>query len=305
MERRARAVLQEQGGVVGRFQLIELGAEKHDLERWLRRRNLVRIHPGVYANHTGQLSQQQLEAAAVLRYWPAALAAFSAVRLEAWRRQPHIIVDSRRTVVGTRGIFVARCSRFAEVVRDHPFPPRQRIEEAALDAAASLARPDAVYKFLADVVQSRRTTPRRLLETLQRRGRIGQRAVIEDALADIEAGAGSVLERQWGGIQRRHGLPAGRRQARFAVEGLTGMRDLVYDELGVVVELDGRAFHDTAVARDADARRDLLAAAAGDLVTVRLTYGQVFGEPCVTAARIGQLLRRRGWPGPFRRCPDC
>ena len=305
MEQRVLAVLRAQDGVIGRFQLIEMGAQRHDLERLLRRRDLVRVHPGVYVNHTGRPSPRQVEAAAVLRYWPAALASFSAVGLESWRRPPHVIVDFRRTVVGTSGIVVSRCHRFAEVVRTRPFPPRQRIEEAALDAAAGLANTAEVFTFLADVVQTRRTTARRLRETLDGRRRIGNRAVMQGVLADLDAGVGSVLEREWAAVERRHGLPTARRQERFRIDARNGMRDVVYQGFGVVVELDGRGFHDTAAARDADAARDLRAAAAQDLLTVRLTYGQVFREPCVTAARVAQLLQRRGWTGNCGRCCRC
>lgn len=52
---------------------------------------------------------------------------------------------------------------------------------------------------------------------------------------------------------------------------------------GVVVELDGRLFHDTTEQRDRDFDRDLVAAVHGK-DSVRLTYGQVFQRPCWTPA---------------------
>jgi hypothetical protein len=66
-----------------------------------------------------------------------------------------------------------------------------------------------------------------------------------------------------------------------------------------------RAFHDNARARDRDAGRDLDTLVADDSVTVRLTYGQVFDHGCETIAKIAALLQRRGWAGPFVRCPHC
>jgi hypothetical protein len=73
---------------------------------------------------------------------------------------------------------------------------------------------------------------------------------------------------------------------------------------GLLVELDGRLFHDTAAARDSDLDRTLDAAVAGRL-TVRLGWGQVSDRGCLTASRIGALLRRRGWSGEPTRCPTC
>ncbi|MDO9458391.1 hypothetical protein [Nocardioides sp.] len=82
-------------------------------------------------------------------------------------------------------------------------------------------------------------------------------------------------------------------------------RDVHYVEQGLLVELDGRAFHDNARARDKDARRDLDTRVIDDALTVRITYGLVFGTPCWTAARIHRLLQRGGWTGAFVRCPAC
>lgn len=299
------ALLRDQDGVIGRFQLIAAGARKHDLERLLRRRDLVRFHDGVYLDHTGRPSHRQLEVAAVLRYWPAALASFSALDLDAWQRPPHVIIDMRRNVGSINGIAVSRSSRFAEAVAGGSFPPRQRIEDAALMAASSLERADQVFTFLSDVVQSRKTTAGRLISALEQRPRVARRALLDGVLADLGSGNGSILEREWMRLERLHGLPHGVRQDLFRIEGVSGARDVHYRPFGVVVELDGRAFHGTAAARDADSRRDLLAAAEGGALTLRLTYGQVFRDPCRTIDRVARVLKRRGWTSSLRRCRHC
>ena len=82
-------------------------------------------------------------------------------------------------------------------------------------------------------------------------------------------------------------------------------RDVSYPAYDQVVELDGRLFHDSALDRDADLDRDL-DAAVDRLGTVRLGWGQVFGRPCRTAARVALLLQYRGWPGSPTPCgPEC
>ncbi len=65
------------------------------------------------------------------------------------------------------------------------------------------------------------------------------------------------------------------------------------------------AFHDNAMSRERDAERDLDTLVVDESLTVRLTYGQVFDRGCETIAKVAALLRRRGWPGTFVRCPDC
>lgn len=103
-------------------------------------------------------------------------------------------------------------------------------------------------------------------------------------------------------VLRPHGLPEGLRQVRHSHAGRTTYADV--DHGGLVVELDGRLFHDSAVARDLDLGRDLSAAVDG-LETLRLGYGQVFRDGCATAAALGSVLQRRGWEGQPTRCADC
>lgn len=68
-----RALLRQQGGSVARSQLTGADAQPHDIERMLRRRELVRVLPGVFVDHTGPLTWTQRTWAGVLHAWPAAL----------------------------------------------------------------------------------------------------------------------------------------------------------------------------------------------------------------------------------------
>jgi len=81
-------------------------------------------------------------------------------------------------------------------------------------------------------------------------------------------------------------------------------RDVEYGER-LVVELDGRLFHDSASARAKDLERDLDAAVDGRS-TIRLTYRQVFDRPCQTAAKIAHVMRQHGMTVKGRACgPGC
>ncbi len=80
MEPESVAVLLDlQCGVISRCQVLEAGGADKDVARCLRRRLWARVHDGVYVNHTGQLTDEQRAWAAVLFYWPAALAGDSAL----------------------------------------------------------------------------------------------------------------------------------------------------------------------------------------------------------------------------------
>ncbi len=105
-------------------------------------------------------------------------------------------------------------------------------------------------------------------------------------------------------VERPHGLPRAVRQKRAASSVGVCYRDTEYSER-LVVELDGRVYHDSASRRDADFERDLDAAVDGR-ATVRLSYGQVFDRPCQTAGKIAQLLQRHGIAVRGRPCgPEC
>jgi len=295
-----------QGGVVARWQLRELHAQDHDIRRLVRKRELTTIYPGVYVNHTGNPTWGQRAWAAVLVCWPAALAGRSALPKPPERAPIEVMVPLDRTVRAPRGVIVRRRARFDGYVDWAAYPPRQLIAEAAIDTAADAADINKAFSMLADLVQSKALRAAALVEALGHRRRLRDRRLLGELLEDLKAGACSVLEREYlRRVERAHGLPAGERQVADSIAGVSVERDVTYAAYGLVVELDGRAFHGSASARDADHARDLDAAAARGLRTVRLSHGQVLGDPCRTATGIGELLRLGGWEGQVRSCSVC
>ena len=92
----------------------------------LRRHELTDVHRGVYVSHSGQLTLRQQHWAAVLAYWPAALAHVSAL----------------------------------------PDPPTSRLEHALIDVVSGELRDKDVaaeFAVLARVCATRRTTPQRMV----------------------------------------------------------------------------------------------------------------------------------------------
>lgn len=298
----------QQDGVVAREQLLALGATDHDIARMLRRRELFTAHPGVYVTHNGRLTRPQRDWVALFACAPAALSHESAMP-GADPPVVHVVVAADRTLKPIVGVEVHRTRHLATRVDWNRRPPRVRPEHATLDVMeARIRRGDVAgaYAALTRACFTREVTPHQLRSTLSERARVVRRDLVAGMVDDVEAGASSVLER--GCLQlveRAHRLPRGRRQVSSQATGARTYVDVRYEEYGVIVELDGRAFHDSPEARDVDARRDLAERAASDAVTVRVTYGLVFNESCPTAARMGAILQRRGWDGEPQRCPRC
>jgi hypothetical protein len=305
-------VLSHQCGVIARFQALECGLTDADIRRLLRRREWARVHPGVYVDHTGPLTWLQRAWAGVLVAWPAALCHASAVRAVRDARSPdpdptvpiHVAIDRQRGLRAPAGVVAHRLADFDVKVLAHTHPPRVRLEQAALDVAAEAPDDRVAVAGLADLVQARHTTADRLLAALTTRSRIARRPLLTAVLGDVADGTGSLLERDFLVlVERAHGLPRAQRQVRASSRGPV-FRDVDYEDFGLVVELDGRLFHDNARVRDLDLDRDLDAALEG-LLTVRLGWGQAHLRPCATAARLGRLLQQRGWDGAIRPCASC
>ena len=299
---RIRATLDSQAGVVSRAQLRALEIPPHDIRRLIRRRELSVVHPGVYLDHTGDPTWLQRSWAAVLFCWPAALAAESAMRAADGPGRRHgedgpirVAISRDRRVVAPAGISVVRTFGLGERVLWNLGPPRMRYDEAALDVALAAQGEFGAIGAVARAVQTQHTTAARMRVALDARSRAPRRDFIAAVLDDVAAGACSVLEHGYlTRVEVPHGLPTAHRQQRGSTSAGVVYRDATYGVLDL--ELDGRLFHDTAEARDADFERDLDGAVDGR-TAVRLSWGQVFERSCSTAAKVSRLLVARGWPG--------
>jgi very-short-patch-repair endonuclease len=297
-------VLREQNGVISRRQALDAGLLEHEIRRLLRRNEWARVHAGVYVDHTGPLTWAQRAWAAVLYASPAALCFESAMGADAL--PIHVAVAQYRAILAEpTGVRIHHLVNLDERVLWNVGPPRMRYDEAALDVACRAASELDAIAVLANACQSRRTTAHRLLQVLDSRARVRRRRWLRSVLVDIAEGTCSVLEHGYlVRVERPHGLPRAERQKRATSSVGVCYRDTEYGEQ-LIVELDGRVYHDSATRRDADFERDLDAAVDGRS-TVRLSYGQVFDRPCQTAGKIAQVLERHGIAVAGHPCgPEC
>ncbi len=307
----ARALLRRQAGVASRQQLRDLGVTRHDLERLLRRRAVRRLSSGIVTEQLGALSPLQVAWWACLRYADSAVADLSALQLARDGSGGRLTLPVHVAVPAGRGspplpqVVLHRVSRIESLVVRAGLP-RMRAEHAALRAAAAQSSINAVVSTLADAVNWRATKSKQLQAALLDLPRLPRRQLIHEVVADLIAGACSVLERGYLlDVEQAHGLPAGERQEPRKSAAGWEFRDVVYPGCGLVVELDGRAFHAGKAAREKDMERDLDDLVAGR-DSARLGYAQIFDTPCRTAAKVALLLQQRGWQGQPVPCgPGC
>ena len=304
-------VMSRQKGVVSRQQVIAHHGRHADIRRRLRRREWAVVHPGVYVDHTGPLTQEQREWAAVLFYWPSAAHRDSALRLYGVRRDRskasstvHVVIDASRTITRLPGVEVERVRNVRSWLDGYRYPPRVTVEFALLKVASDRDLDEAIA-VLADACAQEKTDPDHLVEALKKLTRLPQRGALLEVLADVASGAHSVLERRYlRDVELAHRLPTGERQVREMSGDRRVRRDVKYAAQRTLVELDGQFGHRDSADRWADLDRDLAAAVAAS-ITVRLGWAQVL-LPCHVAAALATILRARGWSGrPVPCAPNC
>jgi hypothetical protein len=307
-----RETLLAQDGVISRQQVLDAGERPRDIQRRVKRREWARIHPGVYVNHTGPPTWNQLAWAAVLFYWPAALEGASS--LHAFKVRGHeprdgapisVCVDRTRTIRRRVGITVYQVARADSQCNMGLSPPRQSLEHALLSVASRKKRLDACIATVADAVQDGRTKVDRLRSALVERPKLRHRALLREVFNDVDDGVRSVLEyRYLKYVERAHGLPKGERQQPWVLGGRRKYPDVEYEDQNVLVHLDGKVGHSDSLDKWADLDADL-SGLVGRVVSVRLGWGQVL-DPCRLAASIASLLQQRGWVGRLQPCsPIC
>jgi hypothetical protein len=294
-----------QAQVVTREQALGLGLSRHTLARLVDQGRWQRLAPAAFVVHSGTVEWESLAWAGVLLGGPGArLGGTAAGHANRLLEDPPLPVD----VLVPHGS-TARTRAWWRFVHERPgardprctgSPPRLLVPDTVLDLCEG-GTPRVLEDLLTRAMQKHLTTPVHLQRALDRRHRHSRRALLTELLLEVAEGAESPLElRYLRDVERRHGLPDGKRQRRTSSPG---RRDVLYREYGLIVELDGRLGH-VGEGRFRDMARDN-AALLEQLTTMRFGFGDVAGSPCLVAAQVAHVLGQRDWAGPFRRCSAC
>jgi very-short-patch-repair endonuclease len=202
---------------------------------------------GVVVMHNGPLSPQQQLWVAVLAAGEGAVLAATSALLAAGVKvaappQPFVLSPFARHAP-TISDAVLRRTRILTPADVEPLaqPPRLRIPRAAVDAASLCRAPDDVRAVLSAPVQQRRCGVEQLRQVTLRIGPVTGRGLILRTCDELERGATGLHEQRFSRIVRRHGLPEPTRQVMRKRGDGRAFLDVVWQEYGVHVEIDGLA----------------------------------------------------------------
>jgi hypothetical protein len=300
-----------QAGVVSRRQAIGVGMTTSAVTSKVAHGRWRNMHPGVYAIFTRPASRNA-------RLWAAVLHAGTGAQLshetaaELLRltdeRCPliHLMIPAERRISPREGLVVHRSSHLAQGWRfARGVPPHTLVEETILDLLDGAAHFDDAVGWITRAFQRNLTNEGNLRRAMEARKRLRWRARLDEVISMAAGGTDSTLEYRYDtDVERAHALPPARKQVAFTkLDGTRGYRDRYYDRYGLVVELDGRRYHDDR--REHDRRRDNAAAATAG-ATLRYGWDDVTRTPCETAAQVYVALRKRGYAGTLKPCaPAC
>ena len=301
-----RALAELQAGVVSREQALGVGFPRSGLGRLVDDGTWQRTAVGIYLTRPGPPGwAAQLWTGSLIGGDDARIGGLAAAHLHGLVPTEPVPIEiwvpegSRPRVTGPWTFRRERPG--TRRYRPVGLPLRLSVEDTLLDLVNDPDCDDrSTINWITTAVSGRLTTPERLLRAVDHRRSVRSRALLHRILDDVRAGVRSPLEHDYLHlVERAHDLPEGRRQ-----RGRRGTEvDVLYEDYGVIVELDGRLGH-TGMGRFRDMRRDNASTTDG-LATLRYGKADVFGMPCDVAEEVGTNLLLRGWAGPRTRCRNC
>lgn len=290
------ALAAQQHGVVTRAQLTDLGLSDRAIDHRLDSGRVYRVHRGVYAVGHPRLTREGRWLAAVLALGDGAVLSHrSAAALwrigTAERRPAPLEVTAPRDAAPRPGIRAHRSELDDAERTTRGGIPVTTPARTILDLAAVVG-PRPLTRALEEAEALRLTRAAAVATLLARhpgrRGAANLRIVL--ARHDPAAGeARSELERRFLRLVRAAGLPPPSVNALVRIGGRTIEADLAWPEQRVIVELDGRAWHDTRAAFERDRARDRMLQAAGWRV-IRVTWAQLKSDAGAVIADLATVL---------------
>lgn len=283
-----------QYGVVGRRQLEGGGIRSGQIELRLRRGRMQAIHRGVYTVGHPVVPARGRWMAAVLASGPGAVLSHrSAGRLWQvldWGHHPQEVIRRRGWRAGD-GILVHRCALRDDETTEVDGIPVTTVPRTLFDLASVLDRPR--LEGAMNEVEVRRLTDRlSIADLLARHPRHRGNQLLRSLVAGDAATRGVTkreLEVRFRSFVDAAALPRPRFNADLAVGGRFFEVDCLWPQERLIVELDGRASHDTRRAFESDRERDRALMLEGWRVT-RVTWRALHQGPTALAAELRALL---------------
>lgn len=288
-----------QHGVVSRRQLLESGVGREAIQHRLEMGRLHRVHRGVYAVGHSILTQDGTRMAAVLASGPGAVLSHRAAMAH-WGLRAS----------GWLEVTVARSHRQLPGIRIHLLPlpedevttergvPVTTVPRTLFDLATVLPRYQ-LERVMHEAEVQRLNHTLSVPDLVRRHPRRKGAATIRAILAKGIRVTRSELESQFLAFVNKVRLPAPEVNVALFVAGRWLECDCLWRSARVIVELDGRATHDTPRAFESDRVRDRILMARGWRV-VRVTWRQLHHEPEALAYDLRTLLTSDSGTAPSR-----
>jgi very-short-patch-repair endonuclease len=295
VDRLIAALAERQHGVVSRKDLLETGVSRHAIAHRLREGRLHRLHRSVYAVGHRVLTADGRRIAARLAAGPGAVLSHrSAAAHWELRSSPALEVT-----VGTGG----RRSLPGVTVHYLPLESDEVTTERAIrvttvprtlfDLAAVLPK-HQVERAINEAEVRGMTDLLSLGDLVERYPHRWGVAGVREILARLRFGlniARSELESRFLALLDEAGLPRPEMNAQVPLADRWIECDCLWRGRRVVVELDGRATHDTSAAFERDRARDRMLSARGWRV-VRITWRQLKADPEAVLVDLTNMLER-------------
>lgn len=293
-------LLERQDRLILRAQAVAAGFTRAAIDGHLRRERWRRVLPNVYLTEsisTAQLPdlppRQRIRA---VWMWAGEDAVVSGDAAAHWvgslerASQVSVIVPPTRRLSAQRGVRVIRAyvDRRDVTVRDGILLTDEC--RTALDLAA-LGRNDVLHRM----AQRNRLSPRALQAALDRgthrKGWSAARAAVRASLTNPHSEAERLTHR----AMLASGITRWRANPELVINGRTIRPDIAFDDVPLIVEIDGYDYHSDRDAFESDRFRQNLLIAAGWTV-LRFTWRQVSEDPAAVVAQIAattSMLRER------------
>ncbi len=296
---KAVALAEQQGGVISRPQLLEIGVTRGQVRAQISARRWRRWRTQCVAIHTGELSATGQLWAAVLEAGPRAVldgaSSLVASGLKGFTEEA-IRISVPRSARRRRGrginVHQTRRYRVADLMRSGV--PRTKPGTAAVHGALWARSDKQAVLLMTMAVQQGLTTPEHLGVAALRIRRDRRRQLIHATILDLLDGVRSISEHEFARACRERGIPEPSRQVRRKTKDGRYFLDVYWDEWGVVVEIDGIQ-HGWVQNAVPDALRQNQVTLADDLV-LRLPLLGLRVAADDFFAQIIEALRSRGCP---------
>ena len=234
-------LLSFQASVVSNRQARAQGMSRHAIARRLRSGDWQRLHYGTYAAFSGTPSREAMLWAAVVRVGPSAVLSHdTAAEIHRLTDKPsskiHVTVPASRNPARSHNIPGIVVHRSRDIASEQLPPwqlPRTPLAETVLDLADAARTFDDAYGWLTRAIGRQLVSVPQLRAALGARSRIRWRGLLTEALAEVQDGVMSPLERRYvRDVEHAHGLPAARRQVRRELAGGIRFLDNYYAQFG-------------------------------------------------------------------------